>query len=84
MLVLVCEACAAHAPREDGQQQQQQAQQQPGEGAARQQLTCELCVKRRRQRAATSADGRRLRIVCLHGFRQSARNFEVRSACEGR
>ena len=55
------------------EQQREQDQQQDGQG-----LVCELCQRRKEQGTGMApAGGRRLRILCLHGFRQSAKNFEV-------
>jgi hypothetical protein len=62
----------------DLQQPQQQQYEQNGQLQDGQGLACELCQRRKQQGTTTSAGGRRLRILCLHGFRQSAKNFEVR------
>ena len=73
MLVLVCDACAAEGAA--------QAQASATTCSTPEQLTCELCLRRKQQQATAAAgsggSGRRLRILCLHGFRQTARNFEV-------
>jgi hypothetical protein len=59
--------------QEQEQQELEQQQRQDGQG-----LVCELCQRRKEQGAGMPpSGGRRLRILCLHGFRQSAKNFEV-------
>ncbi|KAL4448377.1 hypothetical protein ABPG75_005596 [Micractinium tetrahymenae] len=92
MLVLMCDSCAAAIPEPASSQgaaealtvsdriieEQQQQQKQP---------MCGLCQRRQEQARHGAATGgssgsiaaRRLRILCLHGFRQSARNFEGRT-----
>ena len=62
LLVLVCDACR-------------------GQGPARgQTLRCELCAERHAAVRAVSqlSSDRRLRVLCLHGFRQTASQFRVR------
>lgn len=87
MLVLMCDACAAALPEPS----QGCVQADAGAGGAQQQQqqqlvrhpVCDLCQRRQQQAkrgaAAGSSSAGRLRILCLHGFRQSARNFEVSS-----
>ena len=61
LLIIVCDACRA----------EQRIQ--------RQTLLCELCAERHAavQPAPQAAAARRLRILCLHGFRQTASQFRV-------
>ncbi|KAI3426290.1 hypothetical protein D9Q98_008663 [Chlorella vulgaris] len=76
-------------PRVDNQQEQQQQlcseQQQQQEHGERQQAQhlCELCLQRQQQQhlqqVGSACAGHRLRILCLHGFRQSGKNFEGRT-----
>lgn len=93
MLLLVCDACAAataatsadssadsqlhlgleEAGGDGSGPQQPQEQLQDGQG-----LVCELCQRRKEQGAGLAPAGaRRLRLLMLHGFRQSAKSFEV-------
>jgi predicted sulfurtransferase/predicted esterase len=72
MLVMICNTCS-NAITSYGNLQTQD-------------LCCELCRQRIQFLSTTSltktiqALGRRLRILCLHGFRQTGRNFRGRTA----
>lgn len=66
LLILLCEGCQIKQEH------------------VRKGILCELCAKRQQDRQPVVSDAmeqvspRRLRILCLHGFRQSASQFRVR------
>jgi predicted esterase len=71
MLVLLCAVCCDAAAPE-------------GADSGGQELVCELCQRRRRQeqeQAGSGGGGRPpLRVLCLHGFRQTASSLHGRTA----
>ncbi|PSC70407.1 rhodanese-like domain-containing 6 isoform X1 [Micractinium conductrix] len=75
MLLLVCDGC-------DGATHSSAGKPVAPPGANPAGLRCDLCQQRQVEAGAattTASGGRRLRILCLHGFRQTARSFEGRT-----
>eukprot|EP00887_Chlorella_sp_A99_P007560 scaffold28.g7560.t1 len=89
MLVLVCPAClaapltagaAAHAAAAAADAEPAAAPAPAAPAAPPVAWTCELCARRRAVDAPRGgASARRLRLLCLHGFRQTGRGLEGRT-----